>query len=211
MTGLRLKQKKARSERILEEAATLFRSVGYEAARIEDIAAAAELSVGTLYNYFASKGDMLLAMVVLEVEETLIAGERIIKRQYSSVAKALDALIGCYYENSFVYTTKEMWRIAMAQMILRPDTPFGRRYTELDTLLTQQVANCLRNLQRQGLARKDIDADQVGRLVFNNLNMMFIECVRSDTMSTAEVRAYVADLNQPIAQFVSARARAVRA
>ena len=142
MTGLRLKQKIARSERILDEASKLFRTVGYEAARIEDIADAAELSVGTLYNYFANKGDILLAMVVLEVEETLIAGERIIKRQHATVAKALDSLIGGYYETSFVYTTKEMWRIAMAQMILRPDTPFGRRYTELDSHLTQQVANC---------------------------------------------------------------------
>jgi AcrR family transcriptional regulator len=203
MTGLRLKQKKARSERILEEASKLFHTVGYEAARIEDIAEAAELSVGTLYNYFASKGDMLLAMVVLEVEETLIAGERAIKRQHATVAKALDALIGGYYETSFVYATKEMWRIAMAQMILRPDTPFGRRYTELDARLTQQVANCLRNLQRQGLARKDVDPDQVARLVFNNLNMMFIECVRSDTMTTDELRARVARQNEPLARLIS--------
>ena len=47
MTGLRLRQKKARTGRILEEAAKLFRSVGYKAARIDDIADAAELSVGT--------------------------------------------------------------------------------------------------------------------------------------------------------------------
>jgi len=207
MVGLRLRQKKARSERILEEASNLFRTVGYEAARIEDIAEAAELSVGTFYNYFEGKADILLAMVALEVEAELTAGERSIKRQYATVDKALDALIGCYYENSFAYTTKEMWRIAMAQMILRPDTPFGRRYTELDIRLTQQVSNCLRNLQRQGLVRKDVDVEKLGMLIFNNLNMMFIECVRSDTVTAADVRSTVASLNRPITQFISVRAR----
>jgi AcrR family transcriptional regulator len=206
MTGLRVKQKRARTERILDEASRLFRTVGYEAARIEDIAEAAELSVGTLYNYYASKADILLAMVVLEVEEVLAGGEREIRKPHSTVAKALDALIGGYYENSFVYTTKEMWRIAMAQMVLRPDTQFGRRYTELDGRLIEQVCTSFRNLQRQGLVRKDVDADRLGRLVFNNLNMMFIECVRSDTMTTEELRASVAKLNQPVVEHVSQRA-----
>jgi AcrR family transcriptional regulator len=212
MTGLRVKQKKARTERILEEAARLFRTVGYEAARLEDIAEAAELSVGTLYNYFASKGDMLLAMVILEVEEVIVSGERSIRKQYPTAAKAIDALIGSYYENSFVYTTKEMWRIAMAQMILKPDTLFGRRYTELDGHLIEQVGTCFSSLQRQGLVRedKDVDPARLGRLVFNNLNMMFIECVRSDTMTTAEVRAFVADLNEPIIQHASSRRRPMR-
>ena len=60
MAGLRERQKATRTQRILDEAFELFRSVGYEAARIEDIAAAAELSVGTFYNYFPSKAEILL-------------------------------------------------------------------------------------------------------------------------------------------------------
>ena len=60
MTGLRARQKALRHERILEAALALFREAGYDSVRTEDIAAAADVSVGTLYNYFENKGDFLL-------------------------------------------------------------------------------------------------------------------------------------------------------
>lgn len=203
MTGLREKQKATRTQRILDVAFNLFRTVGYEAARIEDIAEAAELSVGTFYNYFQNKAEILLAMVTLEVEGVLAGGERSLRQRHKDVAAALDHLIGGYYANTFVYTTKEMWRVAMAQMISRPDTLFSRRYTELDRRLTQQVCACLDGLQRKGMVSPGVDTAAVGQLVFNNLNMMFIECVRSDTMSVDELRASVARQNAPLARLIS--------
>ena len=53
MAGLRERQKAKRNRAILEAASTLFKQNGYEAARIEAIAESAEVSVGTLYNYYA--------------------------------------------------------------------------------------------------------------------------------------------------------------
>ncbi len=46
MTGLRERQKADRTGRILAAASDLFRAQGYDAVRIEDIAAAAEVSAG---------------------------------------------------------------------------------------------------------------------------------------------------------------------
>jgi AcrR family transcriptional regulator len=76
MTGLRERQKADRTRRILEAASSLFRAQGYDAVRIEDIAAAAEVSAGTCYNYFSTKGDLLLAIVSMEVEEVVEVGAR---------------------------------------------------------------------------------------------------------------------------------------
>ncbi len=203
MAGLREKQKATRTQRILDVAFNLFRTVGYEAARIEDIAVGAELSVGTFYNYFQSKADVLLAMVTLEVEGVLASGERSLRQRHKNVAGALDHLIGGYYANTFVYTTKEMWRVAMAQVTINSGTLFSRRYTELDQRLIQQVQACLRGLQQKGMAVEEIDTDAMGHMVFNNLNMMFIECVRSDTMTTDELRILVARQNAPLAKLIS--------
>ena len=69
--GLREKQKASRNRAIVEAASRLFQESGYEAARIGQIAELAEVSVDTLYNYFKSKADLLLAIVSLEVEEVL--------------------------------------------------------------------------------------------------------------------------------------------
>jgi AcrR family transcriptional regulator len=206
MAGRREKQKATRTQRILDVAFHLFRTVGYEAARIEDIAVGAELSVGTFYNYFQSKADVLLAMVTLEVEGVLASGERSLRQKHKSVPAALDHLIGGYYANTFVYTTKEMWRVAMAQVTVNSGTLFSRRYTELDRRLIQQVCACLRGLQQKGMVASGVDTDALGEMVFNNLNMMFIECVRSDTMTTDELRNAVARQNAPLARLISAAA-----
>ena len=47
--------------------------------RIEDIAAAAEVSAGTCYNYFSTKGDLLLAIVSMEVEEVVDGGRALVE------------------------------------------------------------------------------------------------------------------------------------
>ena len=49
----------ARQEQILEAAATVFSQYGYERATTREIAEAADISEGTLYNYFDNKFDLL--------------------------------------------------------------------------------------------------------------------------------------------------------
>ena len=78
MSGLREKQRADRHRRILEAAASLFRKVGYEGAKIEAIASEAEVSVGTIYNYYRNKGDILVAIVSMEVNEVLKAGRGVV-------------------------------------------------------------------------------------------------------------------------------------
>lgn len=203
MAGLRARQKADREKRILEAAASLFRTVGYDSARIEDIAEIAGISVGTFYNYFENKGDILVATVSLEVEEVLGSGDRVVSDPPDSVAGALALLIGQYFDHSLVYLSKEMWRTAMALSIQQPETPFSRRYTALDSRLCRQVSALFETLRRRGIVRAGIDYQAVGDMVFNNLNMMFIEFVKDDTMGVDDLKQAVARQNQPLAQLLT--------
>jgi len=63
LAGLREEDKTLREQRIVTAAEHLFLKNGYVDTRIEDIAAEAEVSVGTIYNYFQNKTDMLLRIV----------------------------------------------------------------------------------------------------------------------------------------------------
>jgi AcrR family transcriptional regulator len=202
MAGLRAKQKANRTERILAAATDLFRTQGYDAVRIEDIAEAAEVSVGTFYNYFQTKGDILVAIVSLEVEEVLLAGAAVVRDPPRRVEQALTHLVEAYFDHSVVYLTKEMWRTAMGLSILNPDTPFSRRYSDLDGLLRDQVCSLIIALQARGRVRPDLDASALGEAVFNNLNMMFIEYVKSD-MPIEALKIAVARQNQPIANLIA--------
>jgi AcrR family transcriptional regulator len=187
MSGLRARQKADRSRRMLDSAAQLFREQGYGVARIEDIAAAAEVSVGTLYNYFGTKGDVLLATVSMEVEEVLAQGAQVLAQPPKDIAGALNSLIGGYYEHSLVYLTKEMWRTAMALSIDAPDSPFARRYTELDARLCDQVSALVMRLQKMSCLRADHDAQTLGAIIFNDLNAMFTQYVRDEAMPLAHL------------------------
>jgi AcrR family transcriptional regulator len=196
--GLRARGKAHRTSKMLEAASQLIREQGYDHTRIEDIAARAEVSVGTFYNYFSTKGDLLLAIVSMEVEEVLAQGATLVANPQGDVDQTLHALISGYFDHSLVYLSKEMWRRAMAISIEAPDTPFSRRYTELDALLRDQVCDAITALQRRGRARIGISAPDVGALIFNNLNMMFTEFVKSDPMALADLHATVARQNRPI-------------
>ncbi len=61
----------ARKAQILNAAAAIFSQKGFERATTREIAAAADVSEGTLYNYFGSKRDLLLGLVQNIAAETL--------------------------------------------------------------------------------------------------------------------------------------------
>ena len=203
MAGLREKQKADRERRILTAAVTQFRADGYRSVRIEDLAEMAEVSVGTVYNYYRTKGDILIATVAMEVEEVLASGAILVADPPPGAERALLALIFQYYDHSLEYLSKEMWRRAMALSIETPETPNGRRYTELDGRLSQQVTDLIFALQERGEIHADVDAAALGQLVFNNLNQMFIEFVKDDVMTLEALRDKVTAQMRPLARLIS--------
>lgn len=202
MTSLRKRQKADREQRILSAAVHKFRADGYKSARIEDLAEAAEVSVGTVYNYYGSKGDILIAVVALEVEEVLSEGQAIVDDPPDDFCIALLDLTFCYYDHSLNYLTKEMWRMAMALAIESPGTPNGRRYGELDQRLATQVADLVVRFQDKGAVRSDLDARATGQVLFNNLNQVFTEFVKEDTFTLDKLRDQIRELTLPIAQLL---------
>jgi len=191
MSGLRARQKAVRHDRILEAATRLFREQGYETVKIEAIAAAAEVSIGTIYNYYRNKGDLLVAIVSLEVEEVLRQGEGVIARPPASAEAAVDALVGGYVEHSLHYLSKEMWRQAMAISTTQPESPFGETYAALDVALAQQTCDLIEKLQTLGSLSREAEPQALGEVIFNNANMNFIVFVKDEKMTMTELRSHL--------------------
>lgn len=188
MSGLRERQKALRHDRILESAARLFREHGYETVKMEAIAAAAEVAIGTIYNYYQNKGDLLVAIVSLEVEEVLRLGEQVIASPPGDAEAAVDALIGGYVAHSLHYLSKEMWRQAVAISTTQPNSPFGETYAALDVALACQTRILLEKLQDLGLLSRQADASRIGEVIFNNTNMNFMTFVKSEEMTMDQLR-----------------------
>lgn len=66
--AMRKHTRAAYQEAILEAAANVFARVGFVDAKMADIAAEAGVSVGTLYNYFASRDDVIDSLTRHELE-----------------------------------------------------------------------------------------------------------------------------------------------
>jgi len=58
--GLREQKKQKAQDSILQNAGNLFLTKGYAGTTLEEIAARAEIGVGTLYNYYDSKAEVFL-------------------------------------------------------------------------------------------------------------------------------------------------------
>jgi AcrR family transcriptional regulator len=188
-TGLRARNKEQRHSRILETAAVMFRNRGYEAVKIEEIADAAEVSVGTIYNYYKNKGDILVALVSLEVNEVLTLGEKVVQSPPKDAVAAVERLILTYIDHSLTYLSKEMWRQAMAISTIQPTSPAGGTYTDLDIALKEQTGRLLARLIEMKSVRKTIDAKVLGEMIFHGQNDMFINFVKDDSQSLAQLKA----------------------
>lgn len=191
MGGLREKQREARDARILEAAMRLFREEGYEGARMERIAEAAELSVGTLYNYYENKADVLGALVTREVSGVIAQGQALVDDPPPDVADALAGLMEVYSLHALVDLTREMWRRAIGHSIIRPDGAFARNYAAQDDAIRHQLVALIEGLRDRGRVRADVEPGAVGAMLFDLMDRRFIRHV---TRADEGPDAFAADL-----------------
>ncbi|MBM7588137.1 AcrR family transcriptional regulator [Bacillus pakistanensis] len=69
MAGLREEKKLQTQARIMESAKKVFMEKGFQKASMAEIAKNAEVGAGTIYNYFPSKGSLLLIIFSKEFEQ----------------------------------------------------------------------------------------------------------------------------------------------
>lgn len=72
-----LRRPEARPEELLSAALCRFREVGYTAARVEEVAAAAGVTVGTVYRYFPGKEGLFQALIVRYLDADWSRGKEI--------------------------------------------------------------------------------------------------------------------------------------
>jgi len=107
--GLRARQKEKRKQAIMAAAARLFQAQGFNAASMEDIAAAAELSVGTVYNYFKSKAEICLAIYQADRDLVHAATDRIIANPPADPVLAICRMMETDFETEVGFMDRAAW------------------------------------------------------------------------------------------------------
>ena len=155
MARQREQQKRDRERRILRAAAHLFGTKGYAETSMEDVAASARLAVGTLYNYFRSKADVLLAILRRETEDALAEGWQIVDDPPQDPSDAIAALIEAYL-GGLAHHDRRLWRDLTAASFAEPSA-IGAVAFQADLQLIAQLTALLENLRARGVLGADVE------------------------------------------------------
>jgi AcrR family transcriptional regulator len=150
MPGLRVRKKRLQHAAILDAAAGLFRQQGYALTRMEDIAARAEISARTIYNYFASKRDVLLGYLNRDRTRMMVHYQAVLDAPAADPVDALVMMMRADFGETSTAEQKALWLELMAASAASPhlrDDAFRRhrlRFTAcLERLLEQLQGACL--------------------------------------------------------------------
>ena len=148
----RERKKQETRARLLRTAIQLMKEQGFDALTVEAIAEAADVGKGTIYNYFKTKEDIVLAFFV-ELE-------RRGQRKAASVGGTHDSLsqvLLSYLEQQFRYKGPHLQfvRIFFAQMFARPEQLFPY-LVELQTIIDPPLVRLFESLQERQLLRRDV-------------------------------------------------------
>lgn len=158
----RARRKEETLRRIEEAGWTLFRTHGYESTSTREIADAADIASGTLFNYFPEKRSLLIHLVQRRIDE---AADRAFETMEATGLEAqlthvFGALTRCYAEE------RRLSRVFIKELLFT--TGARRADTAAWTFrFVNRVANLVRQAQQRGELDREVDAMDAAQQVFS--------------------------------------------
>ncbi|MFK0692922.1 TetR/AcrR family transcriptional regulator [Mesorhizobium sp. IMUNJ 23033] len=164
MSTLRVKQKEKRISAILAAAGEEFRSVGFNEAKVEAIAARAEVAPATIYNYFGDKAALLLEILREHSRETRTVVAAIAFNPPDNPLQAIDRYFAAVFTESMRGLSRELWCEAYAASYTAPTANLGGIVAELDAELFDEMRRLFGILQERGTLGDAISASDLAEL-----------------------------------------------
>lgn len=166
MESLRERKKAQARDNIVAAASGLFDRNGYESVTMRDIAAAADVSYQTVYNYFPGKARVLHEVLLSEartVEQQLFNAVSPSSNQWPGVGPAMDHLVVSVFRMLKLHE-RGYWRTITAEMIRQPET-FGSLMGLLDAEFRAGMAEILRGARARGEIASNVDLHVLTQVV----------------------------------------------
>lgn len=171
--GLRSRQRRRRHRDIVFAAADLFAARGFAETTMEEIAAKAEVSPPTIYNYFRSKSDILLGLLEISKEMMDEPLDRIIENPAGDPIDVVCEFIRIDLQDGYDYRQKNVWRMISAAALEAQDEPRGA-YMKVQSVFTRKLENLVRAMQARGSIHADVDPVIAAQI----LNALTRDCFR---------------------------------
>jgi AcrR family transcriptional regulator len=185
-TGRRDLQKQDRERRIVAAARRMFDRKGYANTAMEEIAGRAGVAVGTLYNYFPSKDELLLAILRRETDALIGAGERVIQNPPKGLGDAVSAIASLFVD-SITSDERGLWRGVLAAAMSSPEKMRTRLF-DLDLRFIAQFATLVDKFKSKNAVASEVDSIQAAGLFYSVCVAWGMAYLTNEQTSVAELR-----------------------
>jgi AcrR family transcriptional regulator len=185
-TGRREMQKQDRERRIVAAARRLFDRKGYANTAMEEIAERAGVAVGTLYNYFPSKDELLLTILRRETDALIAAGERVLQNPPKELADAVSAIASLFVD-SITSDERGLWREVLAAAMSSPEKMRTRLF-DLDLRFIAQFATLVDKFKSDHAVASEVDSIQAAGLFYSVCVAWGMAYLTNEQTSVAELR-----------------------
>lgn len=154
--------REAKRRRVLEAARLLFETDGYQGATVRDIARHAGVSVGTVFNAFGSKAEILAEVMRDRLDALYAEFDRVVPHLRGSTVDRLRTLFAIHFNFEVQNTRLFLAHIAAVWDWTQPPeaTPYGR-----NPGLRGMLADCLTKGVELGDVAPDTEVDEVVELL----------------------------------------------
>ena len=189
MSKLRAHQKAQRRELIEIAAKNLFVEKGFELASIEEIASLAMVSQATVYNYYGSKDELLLAIVALgEVgvaqKDSDFSDRAISENPVDLVTEVIMSNV----HDTISTLSRELWGNVIAYVATTADKTVAPRYIEtIAGGLGTAIFHVLESYQKQEKISSNIDVEYLSNFLTRNERIQFLNFIYLKDMSITDL------------------------
>ncbi|TYQ16735.1 UNVERIFIED_CONTAM: TetR family transcriptional regulator [Acetivibrio alkalicellulosi] len=185
MGKLMEKKKEQTRKKILKSAIRLFEESGYQKTTIEQIAAEAQVGVGTLYNYFSSKVELLFSIIETDTYKYVEDLNKAIAN-----SKGVKESIYEFYEiylNSFSNYGKKVWSEVFGEAFLR-QLNLAKMINTIDKHFIDKLKELLFFFQKSSMIKENIDVINVTSVLYSLLGYNIILYISDNEISQMMLR-----------------------
>jgi AcrR family transcriptional regulator len=191
MSGLRDRKKKEVRDRIVTAAAELFAERGLDEATIEEIARTADVSVGTVYNYFGNKSALLLAGVQADTIRMITAGQAVIDDPGPDPVAAIQRLTDIYIDDLLGWDRRLLREVVGAAFQSFEGQDITMELVQMDEQLMAQIAVLLSHFRAQDKLGPDVEVQEATLLLYAVLMLPLFMFIAMDDLSPTDLRAQI--------------------
>ena len=197
-SSLRDRKKARRRDEIIAAARELFAEQGIDATTIADIAAAAEVSPPTVFNYFGSKDGILVAMITEGTKEAREKDRGKHLRPGADLTTLITELFLRVTTRTLEVAGKRVWRYAESAAIRQPDTDLAREFENVADALHAVVVDVLSDIVLETRSGIDCPRDYLARILIDLWMPCFIKLITARDMSPDEYETLVRTRFEPL-------------